>query len=508
MHVARPHKSVILALTCLVQFMVVLDVAIVNVALPSIQRDLDLSQGTLQWIVISYSLLLGGFLLLGGRMADLLGRRRVLVSGLVLFTGASLVAGLGDAAGVVIGARAVQGFGAALMAPAALSILAVTFAEGVERNRALGIFGAVAGTSASIGVIASGLLTDGPGWRWVFFINVPIGIALLVLAATQLPRDAGRDRARRFDAAGAVTVTGGLLALVYALNRGADDGWGATSTLLLFALAAVLLANFVRVERREPEPLVPSTVLRQRPLLISNAMAFFAFGAFFAFIFLGSLFMQQVLGYSPTETGLAWLATSATAFVVAGITGARLVNVFGVRTLLLVAMGCLIATGILLINTPADADYVSDLLPGFVLAGIAIGIAPVTIQIGAFTGVTGSAAGIAAGLVETMREIGGAVAVAAASTVLIGGAVIGAPGSPAARDSLADTFHSAFIVIPAFALLGAVVAAVGFARARVGHADVGAHDAVVETAVPSIVGGSDDDTELPAPAACAAGRPS
>jgi EmrB/QacA subfamily drug resistance transporter len=492
MRAAHPHRTVILALTCLVQFMVVLDVAIVNVALPSIQRELDLSQGTLQWIVISYALLLGGCLLLGGRMADLLGRRRVLLTGLVLFTGASLAAGLGDTAGVLIGARAVQGFGAALMAPAALSILAVTFAEGTARNRALGIFGAVAGTSASIGVIASGLLTDGPGWRWVFFINVPIGLALLVLTVTQLPRDAARLRSRQFDAAGAITVTGGLLALVYALNRGADDGWGAASTLLLFALAGALLVSFVRVERHAREPLVPARVVRHRQVVVSNALAFFAFGAFFAFIFLGSLFMQQVLGYSPTETGLAWLATSATAFVVAGITGARLVNVFGARTLMLVAMGCLIATGVLLMRAPAGADYVTDLLPAFLLAGVAIGVAPVTIQIGAFSGVSGAAAGIAAGLVETMREIGGAVAVAAVSTVLIGSSVSGPSSGVVDNASLVESFHSAFVVIPAFALIGALLAAAGLAHARTGD-DVVQTGAAPEIALSGVAGGSDDD---------------
>src|SRR5262245_17902752 len=231
------HKGAVLALICLVQFMVVLDIAIVNVALPAIQRDLGLARATLQWLGITYGLLLGGFLLLGGRLTDLVGRRRVLVVGLSLFTGASLVAGLAGSFGLVIAARGVQGFGAALMAPAALSILAVTFAEGTERNRALGIFGAVGGTSASVGVIASGLLVDGPGWRWIFFLNVPVGAALIALALALLARDEPRARQRQFDVAGAATVTGGLLVLVYALNRGADAGWTSGSTLGLFAVA-------------------------------------------------------------------------------------------------------------------------------------------------------------------------------------------------------------------------------------------------------------------------------
>src|SRR5215207_2256839 len=230
-------KSVILALTCAAQFMVVLDVAIVNVALPSIQRDLGVSQSTLQWVVIAYGLMLGGFLLFGGRLADLLGRRRILLTGLAIFTGASFLAGVSQSAGLLIAMRGLQGFGAALVAPAALSILAVTFSEGQQRNRALGIFGAVGGSSASVGVIASGLLTDGPGWRWVFFINVPVGILLIALALRFLAIDHLQTAVRRYDAGGAVTVTVGLLLLVYGLNYGVDHGWGAGSTLAIFAAA-------------------------------------------------------------------------------------------------------------------------------------------------------------------------------------------------------------------------------------------------------------------------------
>src|SRR5215218_4986588 len=242
-----PNRGLVLALTCLAQFMVVLDVAIVNVALPAIQRDLDMKQSALQWVVIAYSLLLGGFLLLGGRLGDLLGRRRIFLAGATVFSAASLLAGLSQSAELLIGARGLQGFGAALLAPTALSILAVTFREGADRNKTLGIFGAVGGSSASVGVIASGLLTDGPGWRWIFFINVPIGAALVALAAKFLPSDAVHTDVRRYDAAGATTVTGGLLVLVYALNRGVDHGWGSGSTLSLFAAAAILLATFVWV---------------------------------------------------------------------------------------------------------------------------------------------------------------------------------------------------------------------------------------------------------------------
>jgi EmrB/QacA subfamily drug resistance transporter len=487
---AGTRNGAILALTCLVQLMVVLDVAIVNVALPSIQRELGLGQGTLQWLVISYALMLGGFLLLGGRMADLIGRRRVLMSGLVLFSGASLVAGLGNSAELLIAARGVQGFGAALMAPTALSILAVTFADGVQRNRALGIFGAVGGTSASVGVIISGLLTDGPGWRWVFFINVPVGILLLGLAARLLAKQEPPSRSRRFDAAGATTVTAGLLVLVYALNRGADYGWASPSTLSLFAGATVLLALFVILEARAAEPLVPANLVRSRTVLVANSMAFFVFGSVFAFIFLGSLLMQQVLGYSATKTGVSWLATTLTAFVVAGVTGARLVNTIGVGKLLMTGMALLTISVGWLWRVPADASYATDLLPAFLLTGIAIGLCAVSVQIAALSGVAGRATGLASGLVETMREIGGAVGVAAVSAALISRTPdAGEVATPAALQSaLLDRFHAAFLVIFVLAALGGLLATVAYARHDLTVSSPDAHTAaVLETGAAEVV---------------------
>jgi len=443
--------NLILALACAAQFMVVMDVAIVNVALPSIQRDLGVSESTLQWVVIAYGLLLGGFLLFGGRLADLLGRRRILLTGLTIFSGASLLAGLSQSIGILIAARGLQGFGAALVTPAALSILAVTFTEGQERNRALGIYGAVGGTSATVGVIASGLLTDGPGWRWIFFINVPVGIVLIALATVFLAVDRADRGAGHFDVAGATTVTGGLLLLVYGLNRAADYGWTSPTTLALFGAAAVLLATFVRVEARSRHPLVPASALRNRTLVAANLSAFFVFAAFFSFIFLGSLLMQQVLGYSATKTGVSWLATSVTAFIASAVTGAQLVGRFGVRRLLITGLS-LLAIGVLwLARVPADADYFTDLLPALVLAGIAIGLCAPSAQIGALSGVTDTATGFAAGLVETMREVGGAAGVAAVSTVLV--SQVGLSG-----------FHAAFVVICIAGALGAITATVAFGR--------------------------------------------
>jgi EmrB/QacA subfamily drug resistance transporter len=465
---AHTNKGIVLALTCAAQFMVVLDIAIVNVALPSIQQDLGIEQSTLQWILIAYGLMLGGFLLLGGRMADLLGRRRILLTGLAIFSAASLLAGVAGSAGLLIGARALQGFGAALLPPAALSILAVTFAEGAERNRALGIFGATAGVAASVGVIASGLLTDGPGWRWVFLINVPIGVLLIAMAAIYLRVDApDRRGSERFDVAGAVTVTGGLLLLVYALNRGADFGWGSGSTLGLFAASAVMLAAFVRIEARSRSPLVPGSAVRNRTLVAANLSAFFLFGAFFAFLFLGSLLMQQVLGYSPTRTGVAWLATSATSFI-AAITGAKLAAVVGVRRLLVAGLSLIAIAALWLTRVPVGADFATDLLPALLLAGVGGGLSAPSAQIGALSGVTNSMTGLASGLVETLREIGGAVGVAAVSTILVSRAAeIAGAADPAARELAAvNAFHAAFWVMFVAAALGALTAAIAFPRPR------------------------------------------
>jgi MFS family permease len=316
-------------------------------------------------------------------------------------------------------------------------------------------------------VIASGLLTDGPGWRWVFFINVPVGVLLIAMAAIFLAVDA-RDRrgSERFDAAGAVTVTGGLLLLVYALNRGADFGWSSGSTLGLFAASVAMLSAFVRIEARSRSPLVPGSAVRNRTLVAANLSAFFVFGAFFCFIFLGSLLMQQVLGYSPTRTGVSWLATSATSFVAAAITGAKLVAAVGVRRLLVAGLSLLATSALLLARVPVGGDYVTDLLPALLLAGVGGGMAAPSAQIGALSGVTHSMTGLASGLVETMREIGGAVGVAVVSTILVSraGEIAGA-ADPAARELAAvNAFHAAFWVMFALAALGALTAAIAFPR--------------------------------------------
>ena len=465
---AHTNTGIVLLLACVAQFMVVLDVAIVNVALPSIQRDLGIGQSSVQWIIIAYGLMIGGFLLLGGRIADIWGRRRTLITGLTVFVAASIVAGSAGSPGLLIAARAVQGLGAALIPPAALAILATTFDEGAARNRALGLYGATAGVSASVGVIASGVLTSGPGWRWIFFINAPVGALLIALALSFLPNDSANDRAReRIDIAGAVTVTGGLLLLVYALGRSTHDGWTSASTLGLLAAAAVLLTVFVGIEARSRSPLVPAPAVRNRTLVAANLSAFLLFGSFLAFIFLGSLQMQQVLGYSATKTGLAWLATTVTSFFAAAAAGAKLVGTLGVRRLLAAGFALLGVAAWLLTRVPAEAHYAANLLPVFILAGLAGGLGAPAIQIGALTGVPPAMAGLAGGLVETLREVGGGVGVAVVATVLASRlSSTSAAGPLINQTAAAHAFHAAYWVIFAAAILGIVTASIAFPRQR------------------------------------------
>jgi EmrB/QacA subfamily drug resistance transporter len=422
--------------------MVVLDLTIVNVALPTIQQELGLDRGAVQWVVIGYGLLFGGFLLVGGGIGDLFGRRRVLVAGMAIFSLASLAAGLAESSTLLIAARAIQGFGAALISPSALAILAASFAEGKERNTALAIFGAAGGASASVGVLTSGLLTDGPGWPFIFFLNVPVGVVLVVLALRYLPVDVVGKTARKFNLTNAIAITGGLVSLVYGLNKGVDAGWGSPSTLIWFAAAAVLIGAFVRTELRSRAPLVPGAVFKNRASTSAIVSAFFAFGAFYAFIFVMTLLLQQQLHYSATQTGLAWLVTSVTAFVVAGITGSKLVVKFGVKRLLLIGLSLLALSLLWLVRIPAQASFLIDVVPTLLLSGVGVGLIGPSVQIGALSGVKPELFGLVSGVVETMRELGGVVTIAVASTVLAG--------------STLQRFHTAFLVTVGTAVLGAL----------------------------------------------------
>lgn len=446
---ARTYKGIVLALVCAAQAMTGIDTAVVNVALPSIQHDLGAGPGALQWVVVAYALLLGGFLLLAGRLADQLGRRRIMITGLAIFTAASLVSGLALRPELLIAARGVQGFGAALIGPSSVSMLATTFTEGRERNRALGLLGGIGGAAGAVGCVAGGLLTAGPGWRWAFFVNVPVGILIIALSFIFLAVDRSTVRSGRLDVAGAITVTSGLLVAVYAVHNASVHGWPAGSTLLLFAAAAGLLIIFVRIEARSADPLVPGSVIKVRSIVIANATALLAFGGLASFIFSGSLMMQQSLGYSPLMTAVAWLATTVTIVLVANVSS-RFVAGIGVRTMLIIGLSLLTGGALWLTRTPVDAHYAVDLLPAFLCAAFGFGLCGPSLQIGALTGVSRSDTGVASGLMGTTIEIGGAAGVAIVTTALVS-----QPGMPG--------FHAAFRLTAIMAAIGVIITAFGFA---------------------------------------------
>ncbi len=408
-----------LVLLCAVQFLDIVDTSIVNIALPSIQRSLHFSQQDLQWVVSGYILTYGGFLLLGGRLGDLLGRRRMLLTGLTVFALASLAGGLATGAGLLVAARLIQGVGAALMAPAALSELTTSFREGKDRNTALGAWGAISGMAAAAGVFFGGLLTQGPGWRWVFFVNPPICVLVVVGVLALLANDPGaRDRTSTFDAQGAVLVTGGMLLLVYSLVRAPVAGWGSGQTILTLAGSAILLAAFARNELRSRDPLVPLVILRVKGLVAADLTQLIAFAGFFAMFFYATLYMQEVLHYSPLKGGAAYLPITA-GFAVAGGIASQLITRIGTRPV--VMAGCLIAAaGIYYVSrVPLPGSYVTDLLPGFLVMSLGAGSVFVSIAAAANAGVPGDKAGLAAGLLNASQQIGSALGLAILSAVAI-----------------------------------------------------------------------------------------
>src|SRR5688572_18739553 len=411
------RKWMALALLSVVQFMVVLDIAIVNVALPSIQVDLGFSQENLQWVISAYALVFGGFLLLGGRAADLLGRRRIFLAGVVVFTVASLLAGLAWSEASLIGARAIQGLGAATISPAALAILMTTFAEGRERNIALGVWGAVGGFGAAAGVLLGGILTDALSWEWIFFVNIPVGIVAFALAPVLLGES--RDtRVKTFDALGAVLVTGGLTTLVLGITQGHEWGWGSARTIGVFVLSAALLLGFVVWENRVAEPLMRFGLLRTKTVLGANVAGFILGTALFSMFLMLTLYMQQVLGYSAMKTGVAYLAVAGTSIIWANV-AAALVNRVGVRPLIAGGMALLAVGMILFTQIPVEGSYAANLLPGFLIIALGMALCFVPISIAALAGVSQAEAGIASGLINTSQQIGGAVGIALLSTIAI-----------------------------------------------------------------------------------------
>jgi EmrB/QacA subfamily drug resistance transporter len=396
-------------------FMTVVDLTIVNVALPTIGRKLHFPESDLQWVVTGYGLTFGGFLLLGGRAADLLGRRRILMAGLAIFTAASLACGLAASDTFLIIMRGLQGLGAAVVLPAALSIVMNMFPEGAERNKALGIWGGIGATGATVGLLAGGSLTRYAGWQYIFFLNVPVGVAALLLARRVVPESRLHGARRRYDPFGAVTVTGGLSLLVYAISTAPQAGWGAARTVTLLAVSAALLAAFLVIETRAEAPLLPLRIFRLRTLAGSNAVGFLLGASFFAFIFTGTLYMQQVLGYSALKTGAAWLATSLTGLALAG--PAQMLVTRASAKLVMAAGMALIGGGVLwATQVPVHGNFLADLAgPFFVTGGCTLAFIPVSI--GALAGVASQDAGVASGLINTSQQLGGAIGVAVASTI-------------------------------------------------------------------------------------------
>jgi EmrB/QacA subfamily drug resistance transporter len=478
-------KSRALLLLAMTQFVIVIDASIVNVALPSIGSHLHFSQDNLTWVVNAYTLTFGGFLLLGGRMADLLGRRKMFMLGLVVFSLASLLGGLAQNEAWLIAARAVQGLGAAIVSPAALSIITNTFADGPERNRALGIWGAVAGAGGAAGVLLGGILTSGLSWRWVLFVNVPIGIAAAAMAPRTLRESRREEAGDSFDIPGAVAVTGGLALLVYAVVEAVNIGWGATRTIVCLIVAVLLLIAFVAIELRRRDPLVPFSIFRLRTLRGANIVGLLVGMSLFSMFFFISLYLQDVLGYSPIQTGIAYLPLAVGIIVSAGVASA-LVTKLGFKAPLIVGM-VFIAGGLIWFSrVPGHGGhFYSDVLGPSLLAAIGLGLAFVPVTIAAVSGIQPNEAGLASGLINTSQQVGGALGLAILATIANSRTLhlLHAGGVDHAV-ALTKGFDRAFLIGAGFAIVGAILAAV-----TISSADSRAHVQAASQGEPVAAGG-------------------
>ncbi|HEY7456841.1 MAG TPA: MFS transporter [Solirubrobacterales bacterium] len=451
----KEKRWLALVLLCSAQFVVVLDASIVNVALPSIGRALDFSQENLPWVVNAYVLTFGGFLLLGGRTADLLGRRRVFMAGLLLVAVASLAAGFAANEGQLIAARAAQGLGAAIISPAALSIVTTTFSDGAERNKALGVWGAVAGSGGAAGVLLGGILTDGLGWEWVLWVNVPVSLIAFALSPRLIAESRAEQETRAFDVAGAVTVTAALSILVYAVVDATDAGWGSTRTLSLIALSLALLAAFVAIELRSVKPLMPFSIFRIRTLTGANVVGVLVGGSLFSMFFFISLYMQQVLGYSAIHAGLSYLPLALTIMASATL-ASQLVTRFGYKPVLAAGLLFIVAGLLWFSRVSVGGGFSTDILGPSLLAAAGLGFSFVTTTIAAVSGVEENEAGLASGLINTSQQIGGALGLAVLATLATSRTLdLTAAGSPPSPAALTEGFQAAF-------LGGAAIAALGF----------------------------------------------
>ena len=476
------HLTATLILACLAQFMVILDVSVVNVALPAIRNGLHFTEVDLQWVVNAYTVTFAGFLLLGGRAADLLGRRRVFVSGLILFGLASLAGGVSDSQTVLIVARAVQGLGGAVIAPASLSIITTTFTEGPARNRAVGIWGAMGGAGGAAGVLLGGVLTDLLGWRWILFINVPIALAAAILAQRMIAEGRDTSRTRNFDLPGALSATVGLSLLVLGIVRTDQTGWGAPSTLALIGAGVVLLASFLLIEGRfASHPLMPLRIYRSRALSAANVVVLLVGGATFGMWFFVSLYLQQVLGYSPIKAGLAFLPMTL-CIVIGSTVASRIVQRVGTKPLLVTGMSAQTIGLLLFAGVPVHGNYLNDILLASLLVAIGIGLSFVPATIAAVAGVAPAEAGLASGLVNTARMFGGALGLAVLAAIATGQTTSDARTGASAHAALTSGFQVAFVVAAGFAAVGGLVALFGLPRLRPRPATRAAEAAAVERA--------------------------
>jgi EmrB/QacA subfamily drug resistance transporter len=457
----RRHSTnpwVVLVLICFAQFMVVLDATVVNVALPAIQTDLGMTEANLQWVVNAYTLVFGGFLLLGGRAGDLLGRKRLFLGGVIVFTAASLLDGLSTSSGMLIGARALQGLGAAFISPAALAIITTTFKEGADRAKALGVWAAIAIGGSAVGLVLGGALTQAFSWPWIFFINVPVGIATFLFALRLVPESRDEAAHRSFDVAGAVTVTGGLMSLVYAIVQAQQKGWGSVQTIVTFLVSAALLVGFVAIESRAKAPLVRLSIFRVRSLSAANIAMFLVGSGLFAMYFFNSLYIQRVLGYGPLKAGLAFLPFTAGIMI-----SATLASQFGPRVGIRIttSIGIVVAAAGLLLLTriPVDGSYLSSVLPSLLLTSLGMGAVFVSLTLVATTGLADEDQGLASGLFNTSQQVGGAVGLAILSTL----SASRMHGDTPAQ--LVHGFHWAFAGSTVF-VLGGLVALVTMLRQR------------------------------------------
>jgi EmrB/QacA subfamily drug resistance transporter len=457
--ISTRRGALTLVLLCSVQFLDLLDASIVNVALPSIRRDLDFSEQTLQWVLSGYLLTYGGFLLLGGRAADLLGRRRIVVAGTTVFGISSLVGGLATSAGTLVAARLVQGVGAAMMTPAALSILTTTFREGRDRNKALGAWGAMAGLSSAAGVLFGGLLADGPGWRWVLLVNVPVCIVVIVGSFRLFSGERRTAQLSNFDSLGAVLGTGGMLLLVYAIVEAPNVGWGATRTIAGLAGAAVVLAAFAINELRSPNPLFPFSIFRIKGVAAADATQLIALAGFYSTFFFVTLYMQNVLGYSPIEAGVAYLPATV-AVAAAAALSSQLFARTGTRPVI-VAGALLGAAGIFHVSRiPVDGSYVSDLLPGLLVMSVGLGAVFVGVITAANAGVPPDKAGLAASLISASQQLGAALGLAIFTAIATSRTsdLLGSASPPDQLAALTSGYRYALTASAAFVLGAAVIA--------------------------------------------------